>query len=83
MFNKYKFLENLQEQINNLDEDEDKEIFLHEELNREVIYFHHCWDICKALNGNYFEDDVFGLPTNISQHAYNCLYEYVYDNLKL
>ena len=83
MWNKYKFLRELEEEINNLEQDEDIHDYIHYQLNNAVIYYSDCWDICRELHATHFEDDLFGMPTNITQHAYNSLYEYVYDNLEL
>ena len=82
MFNKYEYLESLQQQISELDVNQDKEMFLHEELDRAVIWYSDCWDICKEFNAFDFETTL-GKAENLSQLAYGVLYEYVYDNLEL
>jgi len=82
MFNKYEFLENLKEVIleaverEELTDQDDIWDYIHTEIDNQCIYYHDCFEICKALGYTNWEDAE--LPVNnISQAAYNALYELI------
>lgn len=54
--------------------------WVHQYVDDEVIYTHHCKEICEALNYDIFEDhDIWGKAENWSQAAYACLYDHIYE----
>ena len=79
-FNKYDFLEDLEESIRT-EQPEDIWEMVHQEIDRECIYYSDCFDIIKALNFTDWEDNELGQINNITQLAFTALYEFVVDNL--
>lgn len=94
MFNKYKWLEEQTDSLveyikydhengneTDLDSLQDK---LHIDLDTEVIYYNHCWDICKelALPCEWDTSD-FAPINNVSQLAYAALYEWAMEKIDL
>ena len=81
-FNAYGFLEDLQDLIKE-ENPTDVWDFIHEEIDRECIYYSNCFEIIRDLNYTDWKDNEFGEINNISQLAYIALYEFVTDNIKL
>ena len=79
-FNKYDFLEELEDSIR-IEQPEDIWEMVHQEIERECIYYSDCFDIIKALNFTDWEDNELGQINNITQLAFTALYEFVVDNL--
>jgi len=79
-FNKYSFLEELEDSIRT-EQPEDIWEMVHQEIDRECIYYSDCFDIIKALNFTDWEDNELGQINNITQLAFISLYEFVVDNL--
>lgn len=94
MFNKYKWLEEQTESLieyikedhkngNRTDLDSLQEK-LHIDLDTEVIYYNHCWDICKELASPCEWDlSEWGPINNVSQLAYAALYEWAMQKIDL
>ena len=94
MFNKYKWLEEQTESLveyikydhengnqTDLDSIQDK---LHTDLDTEVIYYNHCWDICKELASPCeWDTSDFAPINNVSQLAYAALYEWAMEKIDL
>ena len=94
MFNKYKWLEEQTDSLveyikydhengnqTDLDSLQDK---LHTDLDTEVIYYSHCWDICKELAQAYeWDTSDFAPINNVSQLAYAALYEWAMEKIDL
>jgi hypothetical protein len=78
MFNKYQFIEDLK---NHLEAESiyynEFEVLISEYLDKEVIYYSECWDICKELNYTHFHHDNFGKAENICELAYFALYDFI------
>jgi len=85
-FNKYAFLDDLKtllldEVINeNLTDIDSIQDFIHEELERQVMYSRDCFEIAMDLNLTDFNDFELGVPTSIYQLAYMGLYEFTIEN---
>ena len=94
MFNKYKWLEEQTDSLveyikydhengnqTDLDSLQDK---LHIDLDTEVIYYNHCWDICKELASPCeWDTSDFSPVNNVSQLAYAALYEWAMEKIDL
>jgi len=94
MFNKYKWLEEQTESLveyikydhengneTDLDSLQDK---LHIDLDTDVIYYSHCWDICKELAFPCEWDTHELAPfNNVSQLAYAALYDWAMEKIDL
>jgi hypothetical protein len=84
-FNKYNFLEALRNDIlaeilnENIKDSNDVYEFIHSEIDRSVIYYSDCFDICKELNFTDWSNSQLGDITNICQAAYLALNELVED----
>ena len=94
MFNKYKWLkeqtESLKEYINyevahgNTVDYSDLQEQLHNDIDRDVIYYSDCWDICKELaEVTEWDKMELGPITSLQQLAYASLYEFANENLDL
>ena len=96
MFNKYKFIEELQEELTNeclklslsgSSEDEtfeSLEAYINESIENSVIYYNECFDIIKALQFTSFgaNDNDLGIDCkDVSQAAYCALYELINEEL--
>ena len=79
-FNKYDFLSDLEDSIRT-EQPEDIWEMVHQEIDRECIYYSDCFDIIKALNFTDWEDNEFGQINNITQLAFTALYDFVVDNI--
>ena len=79
-FNKYDFLSDLEDSIRT-EQPEDIWEMVHQEIDRECIYYSDCFDIIKALNFTDWEDNELGQINNITQLAFTALYDFVVDNL--
>lgn len=84
-FNKYDFLEALKNDIlaeilnENITDLEGIEDYLNSEIDRSVIYYSDCFDICQALMFTDWSDNQFGVIDNITQAAWVALRELVDD----
>jgi hypothetical protein len=78
MFNKYEFIEDLkteiQEQIKQ-NENFDFESYIFEQINNEIIYYNHCFEICKTLFFTDFDKHEYGPINNICSAAFCALYD--------
>jgi thiamine pyrophosphate-dependent acetolactate synthase large subunit-like protein len=94
MFNKYKWLEeqkeSLKEYINaevaNGNTPDYGELCeqLQNNIDREVIYYNDCWNICRELaQVTEWDKMEFGPVTSLQQLAYISLYEYANETLDL
>ena len=81
-FNEYAFLEDLKGIIKEENPTDVWEL-IHEEIDRECIYYADCFEIVRALHITDWKDNEFGEITNITQLAYVSLYEFVSDNLEI
>ncbi len=81
-FNEYAFLEDLQTTIKQENPTDVWEL-IHEEIERECIYYADCFEIVRALHITDWKDNEFGEITNITQLAFAALYEFVSDNLEI
>jgi len=81
-FNEYAFLEDLQTTIKEENPTDVWEL-IHEEIERECIYYADCFEIVRALYITDWKDNEFGEITNITQLAFAALYEYVSENLEV
>jgi len=81
-FNEYAFLEDLQTTIKEENPTDVWEL-IHEEIERECIYYADCFEIVRALNITDWKDNEFGEITSITQLAFVALYEFVSDNLEI
>jgi hypothetical protein len=81
-FNEYAFLEDLQTTIKEENPTDVWEL-IHEEIERECIYYADCFEIVRALHITDWKDNEFGEITNITQLAFAALYEYVSENLEV
>ena len=81
-FNKYLFIENLKSDLLDYADSEtnynEMSQFLAEEINNACIYTADCFAICKALNATEF-----GNINNITNLAFNALFEYVNNEIDL
>ena len=81
-FNKYLFIENLTADLLEYSDSEtsynEMQQFLAEEINNACVYTADCFAICKALNATEF-----GTIKNISDLAFNALFEYVHNEIDL
>jgi hypothetical protein len=94
MFNKYKWLEEQKESLkeyivtewangNTPDYGELCEQ-LQTDIDRDVIYYNDCWDICRELAPcNEWDKLELGPVTSLAQLAYISLYEYANETLDL
>ena len=85
-FNKYVFLYDLKETIEQEFASETSENsitdIIHREVDNAVIYYSQCYQIIAECGVTDFENhDILGTPTNIQQLAYIALYDFVNDNL--
>ncbi len=82
-FNKYAFVSDLEEELKakiesgEIEDRDGIDEYVNQELDNAVIYYRTAFEIAMELNATHFEDDNFGMPTDICQHAYFALYEYV------
>ena len=94
MFNKYKWLEEQKESLkeyivtewanDNQPNYEDVCEQLHIDIDRDVIYYKDCWDICRELaQVTEWDKMELGPITNLAQLAYASLYEFANENLDL
>ena len=81
-FNEYAFLEDLKTIIKEENPTDVWEL-IHEEIERECIYYADCFEIVRALHITDWKDNEFGEITNITQLAFAALYEYVSENLEV
>ena len=81
-FNQYGFLEDLQDLIK---EENPSDVwgFIHEEIDRQVIYYADCFAIVQELFVTDWKDHEFGEITNIQQLAFTALYDFVVDNIEV
>jgi phosphoenolpyruvate carboxylase len=88
-FNKYKFVEDLQTEIKaqiesgDIEDEDGIREYIDSDIDNAVIYYKRAFEIAMELNATHFEDDNFGMPKDISQHAYFALYEYVYNEIDM
>jgi len=85
-FNKYVFLDDLKETIEQEFATETPEDgvtdIIHREVDNAVIYYSQCYQIIAECGVTDFENhDIFGTPTNIQQLAYIALFDFVNNNL--
>lgn len=82
-FNKYLFLESFKSDIlneilnENITDMSDFWEYQNAEIERAVIYYSDCFDICKELNFTDWSDSEFGEITNICQAACVALQEFI------
>ena len=81
-FNEYAFLEDLKTIIKEENPTDVWEL-IHEEIERECIYYADCFEIVRALHITDWKDNEFGEITNIAQLAFVALYDFVIDNLEI
>lgn len=81
-FNKYAFLEDLKETIDQSDSGDLWDL-VHQEIDNECIYYSDCFQIVEACGMTDWKDNEFGVITNIQQLAYVALYDFVVDNLEI
>jgi hypothetical protein len=81
-FNQYGFLEDLRDLIKE-ENPSDVWEFIHEEIDRAVIYYADCFAIVQELFVTDWKDNEFGEITNIQQLAYTALYDLVVDNIEV
>ena len=81
-FNEYAFLEDLKTIIKEENPTDVWEL-IHEEIERECIYYADCFEIVRALHITDWKDNEFGEITNIAQLAFVALYDFVVDNLEI
>lgn len=81
-FNQYEYLEDL---IDLIKEESPSDVweFIHQEIDRSVIYYSDCFAIIQELNYTDWKDNEFGEITNIQQLAFVALYDFVVDNLEI
>jgi len=94
MFNKYKWIEEQEQMlrefiIESIKNDHsvdtgDLAEQLNNDIDNDVIYYSHCWEICKELAPSHDWDKLDFAPINsISQLAFAALYEFAYESLDL
>ena len=81
-FNKYAFLEDLKETIDQSDSGDLWDL-VHQEIDNECIYYSDCFQIVEACSMIDWKDNEFGVITNIQQLAYVALYDFVVDKLEI
>lgn len=81
-FNQYQYLEDLTDLIKE-ENPSDVWEFIHQEIDRSVIYYSDCFAIVKELHYTDWKDNDFGEITNIQQLAFVALYDFVIDNLEV
>ena len=81
-FNKYDFLEDLKDTIEQSDSGDVWDL-IHQEIDNAVIYYSDCFAILQELHFTDWKDNEFGEVTNITQLAFIALYEFVVDNLEI
>jgi len=81
-FNQYQYLEDLTDLIKE-ENPSDVWEFIHQEIDRSVIYYSDCFAIVKELFVTDWKDNEFGEITNIQQLAFVALYDFVIDNLEV
>lgn len=81
-FNQYEYLEDLTDLIKE-ESPSDVWEFIHQEIDRSVIYYSDCFAIIQELNYTDWKDNEFGEITNIQQLAFVALYDFVVDNLEI
>ena len=91
-FNKYKFLQELKEDLR--DEfntsgkypepsEDDIEDYVIQYVSNQTIYYYDCWRICLEFQPNDFENPSTGRKAkNISQLAFGCLFDYVMQDVQ-
>ena len=81
-FDKYAFLGDLQDLIEQSDSG-DVHSVIHQEIDNECIYYSDCFQIIEACNMTDWKENEFGEITNIAQLAFVALYDFVIDNLEI
>ena len=82
-FNKYAFIKDLKEEIQNeidnenLQSDDQIETFVHESIDNQCIYTHNCWQIAIELQLSDF-NTMNGIAQNVCQLAYDGLTDFVF-----
>lgn len=82
-FNKYAFIKNLKEEIQNeidnenLQSDDQIETFVHESIDNQCIYTYNCWQIAIELQLSDF-NTMNGIAQNVCQLAYDGLTDFVW-----
>jgi hypothetical protein len=81
-FNKYAFLGDLQDLI---EESNSGDVYsvIHQEIDNECIYYSDCFQIIEACGMIDWKENEFGDITNIQQLAFVALYDFVIDNLEV
>lgn len=82
-FNKYTFLNELEEEIKDFTDYEEAQEYIMQELERVTIYTHDCYAIIAELGLTCFSDFELGTARNISELAYFGLYEYTFNNIEI
>lgn len=86
-FNKYGFISDLEDEIkraiesDEISNEDHMQEYINSAIDNAVIYYRDCFEIAMALNATHFEDDNFGVATDICQHAEYALTEYVQNEL--
>jgi hypothetical protein len=87
-FNKHLFIEDLKQQLKTeikkygVDDMDDLHVLISENIENECTYNYDCFMICMELNATDFT--AYANPCNtISELAYECLYEFVYEELDM
>jgi len=81
-FNQYQYLEDLQDLIEQSDCGDVYSV-IHQEVDNACIYYSDCFQIIEACGMTDWEDNEFGVITNIQQLAFVALYDFVIDNLEV
>ena len=87
-FNKYKFIDDLKEEINdeikndNLQNEDDITEYIHNSVDSECIYYSNCMEIMQELN-LYSWDNFDGDCANVMQVAYYGLEELIYNEIDI
>lgn len=85
-FNKYSFIDHLESDIcseiesGNIKSTDQLDEYILSSIDNACIYYSYCFDICKELNATNF-DDYSCRCANISELAFQALYEYSSENL--
>ena len=81
-FDKYEFLRDLQDELDN-SYHEDVYSFIHHEIDNKCIYYSDCFQIIESCGMTDWKDNEFGDITNIQQLAYVALYDFIIDNAEI
>jgi hypothetical protein len=85
-FNKYNYLEDINNELineinaGNIQTYDDIQEYILTDIDNQVIYYSDCFDICRELNATDFTAYASEC-NNISQLAYQALYEFICDEL--